>query len=428
MQIFTLATVLPVVAHALSGTALYGAALSIGAVAMFVTMPLVPAAIARFGLPRVLTAGTALYVAGTAVAATAPTMVVFVAGRGIGGLGSGFLASLGLSAVASQFPAERRAGVISLLSAAWIVPGIAGPPYAALVTALLGWRVALVLLVPGLLAARLIVARRLTFAPATRRVPVPLPATIAFVVAIGTTLAGQQLAPPFGFAIVVAAALATLVVAARFAPPGTLRVRRGSAAAVGGMFVVTFAYFGADGIVTLAALDGMGRPLVAGGAILTASTLAWSFASLAQPWLLQRLHVPARRLAALGGYGLAVGLAGAAVALARDPHSTGAFVAFASAWVVAGAGMGVAYPAFSATAVDVRPEAALVAANATVLAELLGAMLSQSVAGAFVGGRALPGALGPHLTTAYVVYACAALAIPAFASRTQARRAFARPA
>jgi len=81
--------------------------------------------------------------------------------------------SLSLGAVASSFPPERRAKVISLLAAGWIVPGVAGPPYAALAAGLFGWRIALVLLMPVLVVARFVVARFVVAPPQAKAAPVP---------------------------------------------------------------------------------------------------------------------------------------------------------------------------------------------------------------------------------------------------------------
>ncbi len=417
MQIFTLATVLPTVAHALDGVALYGAALAVGSVAVFVTMPLTAPAIERFGFPRVLTLGTIVYVAGAALAACAPSMAIFVCGRAIGGLGSGFLASLGLGAIATSFPPERRARVIALLSAGWIVPGIVGPPYAAFATQVFGWRIALVLLVPVVLGARILVARNLVVAPRTKAAPVPLGATTALIAAIALMLASVRL-PEFVSPIaLVAGALAAVVTAARFAPPGTLRVARGTPAAIAGLFGATFAYFGADAIVTLAARDAMGRSLFIGGAILTASTLAWSLASLTQPALARRFALAPSRVAAIGAALVALGLAAAAVALVRDPRGALGLTLFITGWVVAGLGIGLTYPTLSHAAIDVAPAAAMRAASATVLAELLGATISQAFAGFFIGGRGIAGDLGAHIADAYVFFAVCAAFVPMLAAR-----------
>ena len=417
MQIFTLATVLPTVAHALGGVALYGAALAIGSVAIFVTMPLTAPAIERFGLPRVLTLGTIVYVAGAAIAACAPSMPIFVCGRAIGGLGSGFLASLGLGAIATSFPPERRARVIALLSAGWIVPGIVGPPYAAFATQVFGWRIALVLLVPVVLGARFLVARNFVVAPKTKAAPIPLATTAALVASIALMLASIRL-PSFASPLALAlGALAAVVTAARFAPTGTLRVARGNPAAIAGLFGVTFAYFGADGIVTLAVRDAMGRSLFTGGAILTVSTLAWSLASLTQPSLARRFAFEPPRVAAIGAALVALGLACTAVALLRDPHGTLGFGLFATGWVIAGFGIGLTYPTLSHAAIDVAPPAAMRAASATVLAELLGATIAQAFAGFFVSGYGIPGDLGAHLAEAYIFFAVCSIFVPALAVR-----------
>jgi MFS family permease len=415
MQLFTVATVMPLVAESLHGSELYAATLAAGAVAMFATLPLTPPAIQRYGLRRVVTFGTVLYVAGAVLSATAPTMAVFAAGRAVQGLGAGFVVALGMGAVAVLFPPERRARVLSLLSTAWILPGLAGAPFAAFVTAAFGWRVALIALVPLIVAARFFIAGRFDVAPAAREAPLPFVATAAFVVAVAAALAGERIPPPFGVPIAFAAIVATLVTAARFVPAGTLRLRRGAPAAIAAMFLASFAFSGGDAFLSLAIIGGMGRSILIAGAVMAAPTISWAIASFLYGRLVERRRIAPAHLAALGGSFLAAGLVVTVAGIARTPADDVALGCVFAGWLLAGGGMGFCYPAMSQSAIDVGGDgaSATLAAGAVVLAELLGATLSRVAGGFFVDG----GAGHVQLAGLYACFAVAAAALPVVAFR-----------
>ena len=68
-------------------------------------------------------------------------------GRSIGS-GGGGLYALSLGAVAKAFPDRLRPRVMALLATIWILPGLVGPPFAALLATTVGWRWAFAAPVP----------------------------------------------------------------------------------------------------------------------------------------------------------------------------------------------------------------------------------------------------------------------------------------
>jgi MFS family permease len=153
IQVFTINTVLPQIAGELHGQRLYGAALAAAVLGAIMAVPVTGPLGQRWGLARILTVATPVFLVGVLASATATAMWVFILGRFIQGLAAGAMATIGLGAVAKEYPVEQRTRVMSLMSSMWIVPALVGPPYAALTTALVGWRWSLVLLVPLLLVA-----------------------------------------------------------------------------------------------------------------------------------------------------------------------------------------------------------------------------------------------------------------------------------
>ena len=73
-------------------------------------MPVAGPLVDRFGPARMVAAIAPVYVAGAVLSAAAPVMWVHVLGRGISGLASGALATVGLGAVGAGCPPRGGRG------------------------------------------------------------------------------------------------------------------------------------------------------------------------------------------------------------------------------------------------------------------------------------------------------------------------------
>lgn len=261
IQIFTTATVLPEVTNRLNGRPLYGVTLAAATLSALVMIPLTAPLVDQFGRRRVLIAAALAYVVGGVISATAPEMSVFIAGRGVQGLAGGALSIFGLSAVAGAYPDEMKPRLFSLISLMWVLPALVGPPYAALVTGLAGWRLALALPLPLIGIGALLVgrARQLASVSPSEREPMPLVATTLLVAGISLVLLGTSLASGAGMVLAVAGLLITIVSAHQLLPVGTFIAAPGAPAAAACMFLICFAYFGTDGLMPLYLTAGLGR-------------------------------------------------------------------------------------------------------------------------------------------------------------------------
>src|SRR5262249_55678657 len=96
-----------------------------------------------------------VFALGTAVAGAAPNMPVFILGRFLQGLGAGAQFAVSIGTVAKTYPDELRPRVLALLAAAWVLPGLVGPSFGALMASTVGWRWAFFALLPliGIAAA-----------------------------------------------------------------------------------------------------------------------------------------------------------------------------------------------------------------------------------------------------------------------------------
>ncbi len=426
MQIFAVSTALPVIADALHGRALYGVALTVSGLAIFITTPLAGPANARLGLPRVLSIGMTLYVIGALASAVAPTMTLFLWARVVAGLGVGLLTSLAFTAIASAIPAERRSRVISLSSGAWIVPGLVGPPLAAFITSAFGWRITIVWLIPVIVVARAMVVRNLGTMPPPRDRRTPLVPTVAFVAALGVMLAAQNLPMPYAVIVFFAALIAVFAVSEKLFPEGTRFARRGHPAAIAALFLLMFAFFGSDALATFLVVEGMRQSLYLGGLALTLATIGWSLAGISQPMI-------AARFGSESGCGMTgallvvigIALVAGGIALTGSAAALGAVLA---GWTLAGIGMGLGYAPLATAAVDVDAADAVFAANAVMVVELLANTVSRSLGGLFIGGRVFTAPLRIELCATYCVFALVGAASPFVARRIHGRAGVARPA
>ena len=410
MQTYLLATVVPLVAADLNAHQYYGVITGAAQVATFVTMPLGPWLLRRVPVDRLLLLLTGLAAAGGVVSALAPDVSVFVVGRLVSGLAAGALATVSLAAIVSVLPATWRRLVLAGYNLMWVAASLVGPLYAGWVASTLGWRWALVLYLPLLLVARAVVARQLRGTMGGGE-DEPLPLAWAVALAAGVallSLVGVR-ALPVGVAasVGVAGAVVAVVAAARLLPAGVFRVRRGRAAAVATMGLVTGAFFGADAIVAIVVHDVMGGDTRAVAVVLGVSGLAWALLGL---YTARRPASEPRAYAgrsALGGGLMATGLVAMAVAV-----SAGRVPLVGLGWAVTGVGMGLVYLDTLNHVVEVPEEVDGVpparAAGAVVLVEAVAAAVTSTVAAAVLG-RAVDGG-APAPVAAGVLVGCALIA------------------
>ncbi|WP_116203471.1 MFS transporter [Amycolatopsis circi] len=111
----------------------------------------------KHGYRRMFVAGMALFTAASIGAAAAPDVWVLIAGRALQGFGSGLMAPQILSIIQSAVPANRRPAALSAFGGTMAAASLAGPVLGGVLTQLdplgLGWRAAMLLVVPVGIAA-----------------------------------------------------------------------------------------------------------------------------------------------------------------------------------------------------------------------------------------------------------------------------------
>lgn len=383
-EALAVATILPKIVANLGGLSFYGWSFSAYMLATIVSLILAGDAADRRGPARPFIIGVSLFVIGLLLAGTASSMLTFVLSRGVQGLGAGSIASVTYVCLGRGYPEQVKPRMIAILASAWVVPGLIGPSFAAVIAIFAGWRWVFLGLIPVLPLATLLVLpslRTLTYATASASWNLPrLLAAIGLVIGSGLTLAGLQI-PSLPLAIVVA--LVGLAVGIpslhRILPAGTLQAKAGLPAAIATMGLLSLGFFGADAFLPLTLISIRGQNTLFAGAALTASTLAWTAGSWLQARLASR---QSRRLLVTTGLLLIIlGITGiACVLLPGVPVALSIL-----SWGVGGLGMGLSYSTVSLVVLETAPADQQGAATAAMeLASVLGSALGTGLGGVII--------------------------------------------
>jgi MFS family permease len=377
-------TVMPTVARDLDGFSLY--ALSFAAPLASGVVGMVGAGMwsDRTGPVGPLLTSMALFSLGLLVCGAAPTMELLIVGRVLQGLGGGAM-TVGLYVVVGLvYPSLLRPAIFASFAAAWVLPALFGPALAAWVSSAFGWRwvftgtVALVVLAWALIAPAL---RHMephqegTRTPRTRLVWAMVGAT--------AVLCLELLGSERGAAGIGALAALVLVVLAltRLLPAGSLAAARGLPAVVATRGLLSAGFFCAEAYIVYVLQDRWSLTPGQAGIALTLVGLVWALASQVQSRLGVRITHDRAMLAGtvVVLFGIAALVVSVAVRVAGVDLPAAVPVA---AYVLAGAGMGFAYP---------RTGVAMLAestdrdrgfnSSALSVADSLGAALALSITG-----------------------------------------------
>lgn len=343
-----LTTVMPFVSADLDGEALYALAFSGTLATGVIGMVASGAWSDRSGPVAPLTTAVALFVAGLALDAAAPTMEILVLGRLVTGLGSGAQVVALYVVVARVYPADLHGRVMAMFSAAWVVPSLVGPFLAGVVTEHLHWRWVFGGLAALTVVAFTMVAPRLRHLSSRGAQPRErgvgrrlLFAVFVAVAALGLGLTAElaeSLAPAIGWGIAVAALVVIGITILPLLPRRTLRMGRGLPSVILMRGLIAGALFGAEIYVPYLLIDRFGFSPMWAGLGLTAAAIAWAVSA----------HVSGRhgdrigntRIAALGVALLVIATVacGLTALLSLPP------VVPIVMWSFAGFGMGLMYP------------------------------------------------------------------------------------
>src|SRR5919206_2486498 len=133
-------TALPRIVSELGGSSLYVWVVTAYLVPATVSLPIYARLSDRHGRRALLLIGMALFLAGSALSATAQDMTQLIAWRGLQGLGAGALEGLSFILVADLYAGRRSAALQGLMAGLMGLSFIAGPLVGGLLADHVGWR------------------------------------------------------------------------------------------------------------------------------------------------------------------------------------------------------------------------------------------------------------------------------------------------
>jgi MFS family permease len=415
VEILVTTTVMPRVVRDLGGLRFYGLAFSVAGLATVIAIPLTGRAVDRVGPIRPLAIMLTVFALGTAVAGAAPTMPVFILGRFLQGLGAGAQFAVSIGTVAKTYPDELRPRVLALLAAAWVLPGLIGPSFGALMASTVGWRWAFFALLPliGIAAAMVFPGlASVTGADGETSRPSSIRWPIQTALGAAAVVGGINALSPWTVPLVVVG-LVLLV-------PGIVHLVRDDAAgskpglvwALVAGFLLTFTFFATDGFVPLMLTRVRHLSIGEASVVITLATLGWSAGS----WWQSRVATTISAGRLVGGSVAAV-LVGT-LCVAAGTYDAPLVIPYAG-WTVAGIGMGIAYPTVYLVAMDRAGEGAEGTTVALLLLiDTLGAAMGTGLGGAAVAiSESLNASLVAGLTGAFALALAAAVALIAVAPR-----------
>lgn len=408
---FLTVSLLPSSIAEIGGDRLYAWVVTLYLVGSVVAATTVNSILRRFGARSSFLLGLAVFGVASVACAMAPTMEVLIAGRTLQGVAGGTLAGLGYALINAALPRELWTRGSALVSAMWGVATVVGPAMGGLFAQFGLWRWAfgamavlaalLAILVPAVLAATPTAAHN-PAAPALR-----MPVWSLLLVGAAALAVSVAQLPHNAVAIAALLAVALLLIAAfvlvdrrsraTVLPPsvfgtGPLKwIYLTLAVLMMAVMVDTYVpLFGQRlGHLTPVAAGFLGATLAIGW---TASEIV--SASLTNPRVIDRVVLIAPLL-------MASGLAFGAVTQRADA-SPGLIAVWAVALLIAGTGIGMAWPHLSARAMDCvdDPSESGAAAAAINTVQLISAAFGAGLAGVVVNS-----ATGGELMEARWLYA-----------------------
>jgi MFS family permease len=372
----------------------------------------------RLGPLRPMLVGACFFGAGTLVAGVAPSMVWFLAGRAMQGIGSGAAIVAVYVVIGRSYPDHMRPRMFTALSGAWVVPGIVGPAVAGTVTDHVGWRWVflgvLVLMVP-ILAVLVPSLLRLDLPGDSGAEAEPGRKRRALLAAVGAGMlqyAGQRLdAWSVPIAAVAFAALAVSV--PRLLPAGALRLRRGLPTVVTERGLLAGSFFAAESFLPLMLVSERGLSSASAGITLSGAAIGWFLGS----WYQGRPTTRRSRhgLVQLGALMVTAGIALTTVVLLPDVPPGVAIVT----WGVAAFGMGVVFGSLGVLLLELSPlEEQGVNSAALQVSDSLGSIVCTGAAGTvFAAMHTAPG----QDAEVYLVIFVGATLVGAFAAAVAGR-------
>lgn len=423
-NIFLTTSLLPTAIEDIGGERLYAWSMTIFTIMSVISSMLVSRLLAARGPVGAYLVGLTPFVVGTIVCAVSPTMAVLLVGRGIQGVGGGILAGLGYAVVQSALPEHLWAKATALISAMWGFGTLAGPAIGGVFAQLGAWRFSFVVLaVLGVLVAVLVPGALPRGERVVSREPIPVVSLVLLTLATVLVSVAGLLESVTHMALTCAVAAVLVIAFVSWERRAVARVLPVATYTSPLKWVYLTIAILTTGMASEAFTPLFGQRL-AGAAPLIAAflgaavSLGWSAtmvlsANASAPRTLLRLRV-------LGPLVLALGLAITGLFQWEGAGPLTVVVWFAGL-ILAGIGIGIAFPHLLVAAMSSSPdraEAGKAAAGANTV-ELLAVAFSSALGGVLVN----LGAPDMADSARYLLFGFAAIALVGCLTAQRASRA-----
>ena len=383
------ATVAPILADDIGGKDLYGWIFSAYIIPQIIGTVLGGIEVDRRSPAVVFGTFLAIFAAGCILAGAAPSIGWFFAGRALQGFGGGGLFAAVYAVITLAYHDRLRPAMMAATSSAWIIPSLIGPAIAGFIAETFSWRWVFFALIPVLMAVApmtLPAYHKMHAARGELEIKAGTRARLAqaVVLALSTAafLAGLELEPWYLALPVCAAGLVGLAtMLRRLMPPGFFTAKPMLAGSIAIRALCFGAFLVAETYMVFSLKEFGGVSATTAGLALTAGSLSWSAGSLLQaPWdrWTGSGGRPIRVLVGVGSMIIGVGVMFGVLLTTRD-LTLGVAI---PAWVVAGLGIGLAYPTSSTIALAhaARGEEGRVSSS-TLLGDLFSGSLAIGISG-----------------------------------------------
>jgi MFS family permease len=415
VEYIAVGTAMPTVARALDGLPLYALAFGATIAASVIGMILGGWWADNSGPRPVLMVGTGTFAAGLLGAGTSPTMELFVASRGLQGLGTGMATVAIYVVIAQRVPDLLRPRMFSLLAAAWVVPGLVGPIFTGLMVEHVGWRwvflgvVPLVVVSIGVLLPALDRTTRSDAAPYLGVTTIVWAVVAA--VSVGVLNLGGERIDARDVLVGLPFVVVLCIAAWRLLPPGTFTLGRGLPSVISARGAIGASFMASEAYLPLLLQELHDYSPAEAGGVLAIGSVTWAGGS----WLQGRLpdQVDRFRVMVLG---CAVILGGTLALLASVGLGWPGWTILVI-WGATILGVGLAYPTTSLLTMRLSPREVLGRNSSSLqVSEALGSAVSLAAVGA-----AFTALYAGSLHSAFVAVVAASVLAGAAALATSAR-------
>jgi MFS family permease len=392
VNLYLATTILPSVVSDIGGLEFYAWNTTVYVVGSIIGAAVAAQFLGRWGPRTAYAWPAAVFALASVICALASSMPMLLVGRSVQGLAGGVLVALPYALVRIVFRPQLWPRALAMVSGMWGVSTLFGPALGGVFAELGMWRAAFWSLLPLIALFIFIGMKVLPPRAAQPAAPVPLPwlqlviLTLA-VLAASIASVGESIFAVLSWLVAGIVLLAGFDRAQRLArhrllPRGSLRTSSPLGALYAMLALLAVAVTATEIFVPLFLQDLHGRPPLQAGYLAALMSVGWTLGSLFTSGLTGARRTIALRLSPVL---LLAAIVALVILMPRPSADAGLLWALASVLIVAGFGVGIAYPHLSACVLAVAPaDEPDLAASSIMTVQLCATAFGAALAGLIV--------------------------------------------